>query len=151
MKFKDVEHLFRLAAIFLFGILVFAVARAELVPDDFGLLGHYRAGAVDDERARPTAHAGQKACAECHSDVVEARLPSRHKALSCESCHGALAKHAAGDDTFKFSKPDAQSLCVRCHATKTGKPERYPRVDVADHAGDEKCISCHKPHDPRVQ
>ena len=151
MKFKDVEHLFRLAAIFVFGILGFAVARAQLVPDDFGKLGHYRASAIDEIRARPIAHAGQKACAECHTDVVETRLPSRHKALSCEACHGPLARHAAGDDTFTFTKPDAQPLCVRCHATRTGKPDRYPRVDIADHAGDEKCISCHKPHDPRIQ
>ena len=151
MKFKDVEHLFRLAAIFAFGILTFAIARAQLVPDDFGRLGHYRAGAIDEIRARPIAHAGQKACAECHSDVVEVRLPSRHKAVSCETCHGPLAKHAAGDDTFTFTKLDAQPLCVRCHAAKTGKPERYPRVDVKEHAGDELCVSCHKPHDPRIE
>jgi hypothetical protein len=151
MQFKDLEHLFRLAAIFVAGLLVFAVARAELVPEDFGRLGHYRASAIDEIRARPIVHAGQKACAECHGDVIEARLPSRHKALSCEACHGALARHAAGDDTFTFGKPDAQPLCIRCHATKTGKPERYPRVDVKDHAGDEACTSCHKPHDPRIQ
>jgi cytochrome c7-like protein len=151
MKFKDVEHLFRLAAIFVFGILAFAVARAQLVPDDFGTLGHYRASAVDDARARPIKHAGQKACAECHTDVVELRLPSRHKALSCEVCHGPAARHAGGDDTFTFAKPDAQPLCVRCHATKTGKSDRYPRVDVKDHAGDEACVSCHTPHDPRIE
>jgi hypothetical protein len=151
MKFKDVEHLLRLAAIFAFGMLSFAVARAQFVPADFGRLGHYRANAIDEIRALPIAHAGQKACAECHTDVVEARLPSRHKALSCEACHGPLAKHAAGDDGFTFSKPDPQPLCIRCHATKTGKPEQYPRVDVKDHAGEEACVSCHKPHDPRIQ
>jgi predicted CXXCH cytochrome family protein len=151
MKFKDVEHLFRLAAIFGIGILTFAVARAQLVPEDFGRLGHYRANAVDEMRAKPIVHAGQKACAECHTDVVDTRAPSRHKALSCESCHGPLARHAAGDEAFTFQKPDVQPLCVRCHAAKTGKPERYPRVDIADHAGDETCVSCHQPHDPRVQ
>ena len=151
MRFRDVEHLLRLAAIFAFGMVTFAVVRAQLVPEDFGRLGHYRASAVDEIRARPIVHAGQKACAECHTDVVEVRLPSRHKALSCEVCHGPLAKHAAGDDTFTFAKPDAQPLCIRCHATKTGKPERYPRVDVKDHAGDEPCVSCHKPHDPRIE
>lgn len=150
MRFKDVEHLFRLAAVFVFGILVFAIARAEMVPDDFGLLGHYRAGAVDDAAARQPKYAGQAACADCHSDVVELRAAARHKAVSCESCHGPLGAHAAGDGPPPV-KPDAQALCVRCHAAKTGKPERYPRVDIADHAGDEKCISCHKPHDPRIQ
>ena len=150
MTFKDVEHLFRLAAIFAIGLLVFAVARAELVPADFGKFGHYRASAVDEIAARPIHYAGQKACAECHTDVVETRAPSRHKAISCETCHAPLARHAAGDDTFTFVKLDATPLCVRCHATKTGKPSRYPRVDINDHA-DDPCITCHQPHDPRTQ
>lgn len=151
MKFRDVEHLYRLAALFVAGLLVFAVAKAELVPKDFGKYGHYRPGAVDDARARPIKHAGQKACAECHVDVIEARESARHKRLSCETCHGPLAKHATGDDETKVVIPDVTSLCVRCHAAKTGKPKQYPRVDVKDHAGDEKCVACHKPHNPKVE
>lgn len=151
MKFRDVEHLFRLAAIFAFGILAFVIARAQMVPDDFGKLGHYRAGAVDDARARPIQHAGQKACAECHVDVVELRAAARHRNVSCESCHGPLAAHATGVTEEKPKRPDGKTLCVRCHATRTGKPDRYPRVDVKEHAGEENCLSCHKSHDPRIQ
>ena len=51
--FKDMEHLLRLAALFAVGVLVFGVARAELVPATFGTLGHYRAQAIDDIRAKP--------------------------------------------------------------------------------------------------
>lgn len=150
-KFKDVEHLFRLAGIFVIGLLLFAVARAELIPKDFGKYGHYRPGAVDDARKQQPVHAGQKACIECHADVEETRAPARHKALSCETCHGALGKHASGVDEAKVAIPDVTVLCVRCHAENTGKPTRYPRVDVKDHAGDEKCISCHKPHNPKAE
>jgi hypothetical protein len=150
MRFKDVEHLFRLAAVFLVGILVFLVARATLVPDDFGLLGHYRAGAVSEVAARPIAHAGQKACAECHADVVETRAAARHAAIACESCHGPLAKHADGSDAAKPARPDGRATCIRCHATRTGKPTRYPRVDVQEHAGDEKCVTCHSSHNPKI-
>lgn len=150
MRFKDVEHLFRLAGVFVAALLVFAIARAELVPEDFGRLGHYRASAVDEVRALKPVHAGQVACAECHGDVVEVRAAARHKAVSCESCHGALGAHAAGEGPAP-KKPDAQTLCVRCHAAKTGKPARYPRVDIAEHAGTDACITCHKPHDPRFQ
>jgi predicted CXXCH cytochrome family protein len=150
VKFRDVEHLLRLAAIFVAGILVFAVARAELVPDDFGEFGHYRAGAVDDARARPIVHAGQKACADCHDDVFVTRAAARHKALSCETCHGPLAQHAAAEDV-KVVLPEITPLCIRCHADKTGKPAKFPRVDVKNHAGDDKCVACHKPHDPRPQ
>ena len=38
---------------------------------------------------------------------------------------------------------------VRCEAN-TGKPKRYPTVDIKDHAGSETCISCHKPHTPKL-
>ena len=149
-RFKDVEHLVRLAGLFLAGLLVFGVARAELVPAGFGTLGHYRAGAIDDIRAKPPEYAGQKACADCHSDVVDLRAQARHRAIACESCHGPLAKHAADPGQMTPTLPVARPLCVHCHAANTGKSKRYPTVDVKDHAGDESCITCHKPHNPKV-
>jgi hypothetical protein len=148
--FKDAEHLLRLAALFLAGLLVFAVARAQFVPATFGTLGHYRAAAIDDVRATPIAHAGQAACAECHADVVETRAQARHQAIACESCHGPLARHAADPAAMTPPRPDARPLCVHCHAANTGKTRRYPTVDVKEHAGDENCASCHTPHNPKA-
>lgn len=78
-SFKDANHLIRLAAIFAIGTLLFVVVRAQMVPDDFGRYGHYRAGAIDDERARTPVHAGQAACAGCHPDVVELRAKARDR------------------------------------------------------------------------
>ena len=135
MKFRDVEHLFRLAAIFVLGTLLFLVFKAVMTPKDFGKYGHYRPASVEQMAARPIVYAGQKACAECHTDIVEQR---------------ALAKHADGTDETKPTRPDGKTLCVRCHAAKTGKPKRYPIVDIKEHAGDESCLTCHKPHDPRI-
>jgi len=149
-RFKDVEHLLRLAALFVAAILVFAVARAELVPATFGTLGHYRATAVDDVRAKVPEYAGQKACAECHVDVVETRAKARHKAIACESCHGPLGRHADGSSAEPPRKPVATPLCTHCHAANTGKSKRYPVVDIEEHAGGEPCLTCHKPHDPRI-
>lgn len=148
--FKDIEHLLRLAALFAAGVLVFGVARAEFVPATFGTLGHYRAKAIDDVRVKPIAYAGQAACADCHADIVELRAKARHRNIACESCHGPLAKHAAdpGDVTPKL--PVATPLCTHCHAANTGKTKRYPTIDIKDHAGSENCITCHKPHDPRI-
>jgi uncharacterized CHY-type Zn-finger protein len=148
-RFKDVEHLVRLAVLFAAGLLVFSVARAAFVPKDFGVLGHYRAGAIADVAARPIAYAGQKTCAECHVDVVDLRAAARHEGIACESCHGPLAKHADDPGAMTPKLPDARPLCVHCHAANTGKSKRYPTVDVKDHAGDDSCITCHKPHDPR--
>lgn len=150
MKFRDVEHLFRLAAIFAFGVLSFLIFKAEMRPADFGRDGHYRPASVDDIAARPISYAGQTACAECHTDTVETRALARHKSVACESCHGPLAKHADGTDEAKPVRPDGKTLCARCHAAKTGKPKRYPIVDIKEHAGDESCLTCHKPHDPRI-
>jgi hypothetical protein len=149
-SFKDAEHLVRLAAIFAIGALVFVVARAQMVPDDFGRYGHYRAGAIDDERARTPVHAGQAACAGCHPDIVETRAPTRHKAVACEACHGAQGAHARGE-VEKAPRPDGRETCIRCHAAKTGKPRQYPTVVIKDHAGEEKCVTCHTPHNPKVQ
>ena len=100
--------------------------------------------------ALPIAYAGQKACADCHADIVQTRALARHKAIACESSHGPLAKHADGTDETKPVRPDGKTLCARCHAAKTGKPKRYPTVDIKEHAGDENCLTCHKPHDPRI-
>jgi uncharacterized CHY-type Zn-finger protein len=148
-RFKDVEHLLRLAGLFVVGLLVFGVARAALVPEGFGKYGHYRAGAIDDVRAKPIAYAGQKACAECHGDIVDLRAKARHRGISCESCHGPLARHAADPGQLTPTLPEARPLCIRCHAAKTGKPSQFPSVDIKEHAGDESCLTCHKPHDPR--
>ena len=149
-SFKDYEHLVRLASIFVIGLLVFAVARAQFVPKDFGKLGHYRASAIDDIRRRPIAYAGRATCSECHSDVVDEAAPSKHKALPCETCHGPSAKHV--DDQEVLPKKLDGNFCVRCHAANTGKPSTHPTVNLTDHSDPkDSCTSagCHKPHDPR--
>jgi hypothetical protein len=150
-RFRDVEHLVRLAVLFLGGLVLFVVARSQLVPATFGQEGHYRARAVDDIRAKTPVHAGQAACAECHTDIVETRAKARHKAIACESCHGPLGSHADGSNPEKPKLPVATPLCTHCHAANTGKSKRYPTVDIKEHAGGESCTTCHKPHDPRIQ
>jgi predicted CXXCH cytochrome family protein len=150
MQFRDVEHLFRLAAIFLAAVVVFLIARAILVPADFGVYGHYRASAVDDEMARPVVHAGQIVCAGCHTDIVEIRAAAKHASVACETCHGPQAAHAEAPDVVKPRVPEMASLCIGCHAARTGKPKWYPTVDVAEHSGGESCATCHTSHDPRL-
>ena len=149
--FRDFEHLVRLAAVMGVGVIFFLIVRAALVPDDFGVLGHYRASALDLNAAKPLAYAGQAACVECHSDVAEVRATAGHRAISCESCHGAAARHAEDPGAATPVKPASRELCARCHAANTGKPSWYRTVDIPDHAGDAACIDCHNPHDPRAQ
>ncbi len=147
--FKDREHLVRVAVLFLIGIGVFFAARAMFVPKDFGRYGHYRASALDDNRARPISFAGQAACIECHSDVQEARQVARHAKLSCESCHGPLAAHASGDIP-KPARPEGRAICIGCHTANKSRPRAFPQVVISEHAGDGPCIECHKPHVPKI-
>ena len=147
--FKDAEHLFRVAALFVAGLVAFFVAQRLLVPEGFGTLGHYRAGALADNRSRPIAFAGRAACADCHSDVAEAKGRGRHAGASCEACHGPLARHAA-DPEVKPARPDGRALCLRCHAVLVGRPAGFPQVDADEHAGESACIECHSAHDPSL-
>lgn len=149
-RWRNYSHLIRMAVLFAAGILIFLVGRSFFVPPDFGVYGHYRAGALDEARTQPIRFAGQAACLDCHSDVGELRRTARHASVSCESCHGALATHAAGDAPLKPPRPDGKALCVSCHSASPSKPTVFPQVTVADHAGDNTCIDCHNPHVPRI-
>lgn len=144
------SHLFRMAALFAAGILIFLVARSFFVPKDFGVLGHYRLGALEDAKQRPITFAGQAACVECHSDIGDLRKTARHAKVSCESCHGPLASHAAGEEPLKPAHPDGLKTCLGCHVKSPSKPSAFPQIEVADHAGDNKCSECHNPHAPKI-
>ena len=69
--FKDREHYLRVAILLVAGVVAFLVFRSLMVPKGFGAYGHYRAGALADNAARPPAFGGRAACEECHSDVAE--------------------------------------------------------------------------------
>jgi hypothetical protein len=147
-RFADVEHLLRMAGLFVAGAVIFLIVRAVLVPEGFGTWGHFRAGALDDNRAHPLRHAGRQACADCHADVVEARKGSRHAAIGCEACHGPLAAHAEDPEATPARRPDAATLCLGCHRFNVARPAGFPQVDPAEHGDGEPCMSCHQPHHP---
>lgn len=141
-------HLVRVAGLFLAGVLAFLVLQAFLVPKGFGLYGHYRAGALVENRTREVAFAGRAACVECHSDVPDAMKGGRHAGVNCEACHGPLAAHASDPTEKKAVRPDSKVLCARCHAASVARPVKFPQVDVAEHAGGEACTTCHVAHKP---
>jgi hypothetical protein len=171
-RFPHATHVVRVAAVFLAGIILFLIARSALVPEDFGVLGFYRAGAIDDVRAKPIGHAGTAACVGCHVGKYESEFgdpehppadlvaDNRHSVLPCEGCHGPLAFHAA-DQKLKEEKKDGgtgrpvpevagDKLCLGCHRQITGRPATQPQVIPVDHGAKDACISCHRPHRPRT-
>lgn len=146
--FEDAGHLVRLAAVFLALVVLFVIARAALIPKDFGTFGHYRAGALQDIAARPASFAGRAACVECHDDVDAVKKKGKHAGLGCEACHGALGKHAADPQEVIPVKPDPATLCLVCHTKNVAKPAQFPQIDPKEHAGSDPCVQCHKPHSP---
>jgi uncharacterized CHY-type Zn-finger protein len=139
-----------MAGLFVVGITAFVVLRWLMVPADFGLLGHYRAGALKDNMARPIVFAGQAACIECHTDVAEVRAKGKHAHVSCESCHGALAAHAATPNDVKPVRPDPRKTCIICHTASISKPKTFPQVVPEEHAPEGSCAECHVVHNPKI-
>jgi hypothetical protein len=133
--FKDAGHLFRLAAVFVVGVLGFLGIRAFLVPKSFGQYGHYRGDALAEVAAHPVSFAGHQACEDCHTDVLEKKKSGRHAHVNCEACHGAL---------------DTAMLCVRCHEANIAKPKGFPQVVSAEHSTGVSCDTCHQPHSPAI-
>lgn len=146
--FGDFEHLIRLAALFLVGIVLFFVARAVFIPKDFGTYGFFRTGALEDNRSYPLVHAGREACALCHDDVVATRAGGAHEGVGCEACHEALAAHAEDPGAVAPVLPEGTRVCEVCHRAAPARPSWFPQVDVEDHAMGETCLTCHDPHRP---
>jgi hypothetical protein len=176
-RFRHATHIVRVASVFVGGFLVFVVVRQAFIPPDFGVLGFYRAGAIDEIAALPVAYAGSATCEACHVGKYESPLadPSvpvpdpvkdnRHFVLRCESCHGPLAFHARekqeDEKREAEGKPDdgtdqpvrlvaSDNLCLGCHRQITGRPAMQPQVITGDHGANDKCEDCHRPHRPRT-
>jgi hypothetical protein len=130
-KFKDFEHLLRLAGLFVAGIVAFVLVRAILVPSDFGVYGHFRAGALADNSQRP--------------------LRGGHEEVRCEACHGPLAAHADDPSAQAPELPNPATVCLKCHLPAMAKAGWYPQVDPAEHADNEPCDTCHIAHAPRIE
>jgi uncharacterized CHY-type Zn-finger protein len=147
-RFGDAAHLVLLGLVFLAGLAAFLVLRAAVVPESFGRFGHYRATALDDNRARPLSFGGQQSCAGCHSDVVEQREKGGHRRVSCEACHGPLASHAGDPTAVRPPALKVSPLCGSCHESDAAKPVKFPQVTAQEHSGGAECHSCHQPHQP---
>jgi len=149
-RFKNAEHLIRVALVFAAGVIAFLAVRGIIVPKSFGQYGHYRADALKDIAERPPGFAGREACANCHQDIVDLKKTGKHSIVGCEACHGPLAKHVEDPGALVPVKPDTAVLCVKCHEANSAKPRNFPQVISKEHAGDVACGTCHKPHTPKI-
>lgn len=175
-RFRHIRHVFRVGIALGVGLVAFLIARTAAIPSDFGVLGFYRAGALDDNRALPIVHAGRTTCMERHDGTYDppaslsqasavalsAAVPldpvtdNRHFRLNCEACHGPLQKHVADEDkVLPVPKVASASLCLDCHDKVSGRPSFQPQIVPAVHASavgsmNDGCVGCHTPHWPKT-
>jgi hypothetical protein len=147
-KFKDAEHIVRLAGAFVLVLVLFLLVRAHFVPKSFGQYGHYRGDALAELSSKPLAYAGHQTCEQCHSDVLDVKRAGKHAGVNCEGCHGPLAKHADDPGAMTPQLPDTAVLCAKCHEEDIAKPKTFPQVAAAQHSGGAPCKTCHQPHSP---
>jgi ribosomal protein S27AE len=124
------------------------VGRALLIPDTFGDYGHYRAAALDENRALEIAYAGQDVCGECHYDEYELKQQSHHRTVSCEACHGPGARHVDAPDEHTPDAPRGRGYCALCHGYNPSRPTGFPQIIPELHNPGKACMSCHDPHNP---
>jgi len=148
IRFRDYEHVLRMAGLFAAAIVVFLVWRAWAVPPDFGRYGHFRAGAITDAANRTPLYAGREACIECHGDVEQTRQGGKHGQIGCEACHGPLGRHARAETNEAPVRPSTRGVCLTCHTARQGKPKSFPQVVVQEHASAGPCTDCHQAHKP---
>jgi len=147
-RFKDAQHLLRLAGVFFAGFALFLLMRHVLVPRSFGQYGHFRGNALAEIATHPINYAGHKPCEDCHVDIVEVKNAGKHIGVNCEACHGPQEKHVVDPGEVVPKLPDTAVLCPRCHEANLAKPLKFPQVDSKDHSGGQPCKTCHQPHSP---
>jgi len=125
------------------------------MPADFGLHGHYRAGARDDAaKVHAPRYQGAASCLECHAEENATVGKDVHASVQCETCHGPSGRHADEPKTAHLTVDKAAAACLTCHRRIMGRPGTFPQVVPAEHfklvgAKDgAACTSCHDAHQP---
>jgi hypothetical protein len=178
------SHIYRLGIVLVVCVTGFLVIRSYAVPNSWNHDAWYRGDNQEDLKKQPLIFGGNESCQSCHEDVsLVAAVASKgeekfvdefgdeieiefdeepasvmvfaHKTLSCESCHGPLAHHAAGEDkigdAIVMDKSNWQ--CMNCHEELISRPVDLPQFTeaVEKHMDlDEQtlCMKCHDPHNP---
>jgi hypothetical protein len=133
-------------AIVLSGVLFAGAAMAWSPYLDFSL---HRESDARARAAMPLSYGAGGTCSTCHQAEGGRLLTAGHKAIGCQSCHGALAAHEAAADradasTVAVAVP-TDEVCVKCHTQAMGKPAGFPQIVPTQHYV-SRCLACHDPH-----
>ena len=133
------------------GLAVASVALAVVVPWVYGEYGFHPAENARTWAALTPSYADAVVCQRCHQAQYAPWKGERHATVTCESCHGPLAEHAATAPleapagSLGLEKP-AEGLCAVCHERSPAKPTAFAQVDLAEHYSGASCLGCHDSH-----
>jgi hypothetical protein len=154
-----------LAVLLIAALAVGAVAAATFY-DQYG--AHQARNARAWAALTPQYAASSGTCAQCHATEYGKWVDSRHVAVGCQTCHGALAEHAASAPVPESAAaidaqeagvapapslaagigvvPPTDALCTVCHQEILGRPADFVQVDPATHYPGTSCLQCHDVH-----
>ncbi len=132
-------------------LAVAAVALALAVPWVYGEYGYHPAENARSWAALTPSYTDAVLCQPCHEAEYAPWNGERHAGVTCESCHGPLAEHAATAPreapagSLGLQMPDA-GMCAVCHERSPAKPTAFAQVDLAEHNPGGACLGCHDSH-----
>ena len=150
------NHVWRPLFIVLVVVCGILLARALIVPEDFGIYergymyGWHRKSNEAEWKAVRVKYKTSKICAECHPDKYNDIKGSPHASISCENCHGPNYDHPQDPQGLKVDR--SRELCIRCHSylPYKGTPRgSIPGIDPQKHYPSALCVMCHIPHNPK--
>lgn len=130
-------------------ILVFVVPRVVPIPVELEPFGFYPKNSEGNARewaSLPAQYLDPQFCHECHQNKQRILENSEHSPVTCENCHGPGRQHM--EEGTKPIVDISREACATCHGRVLGRPVDFPQVNLNEHGGISKCISCHNPHKP---
>lgn len=146
------NHLFKAGMLLVAMVAFFLVGlRVIPVPAQLAEFGFHPKDTVENERmwaSLPLQYSSSSVCVDCHQDKYTMWEKGSHRSVSCESCHGPARAHieSGAPEVLDTSR----ELCGLCHARLISRPSNFPQVDTTKMGGDQECITCHDPHEPRA-
>lgn len=145
------NHTLRLAVLLLFIIVVLFIVVPRVLPARLMLTTSSRLQEQNDAilwANQPLQYADPAICGTCHQTNSTTLNASKHRSVSCETCHGAGEPHMEKQTPPEINT--SREACGICHATVVGRPKNFPQVEFQTHGGEALCVTCHSPHNPTI-
>lgn len=149
------NHVFRPILVILAAVGIILVARAFVVPEDFGvhergyMYGWHRKSNEEEWKNFKVKYQTREYCKGCHSHNYEMILQTPHAIIQCENCHGPAIDHPGAPAKLAIDR--SRSQCLRCHAALpyVGSGRMIIRgIEDEVHNPGTECVMCHNPHKP---